>query len=146
MREILFRGKRLDNGEWVEGGIYLECEKCFIIRSVRYIPDTRDWDTAEYYENNPTFTMEKIAVDPETVGQFTGVKDKNGKKIFDGDVIRERVGDHDAGSLYTVHWVERDGFLFVDNHYKFEWKHDVYFTKDIEVVGNVFDNPELVGK
>ena len=82
-REILFRAKSIQTGRWISG-YYFEDEdsKSYIgyMSKKRYIPDTRDWDTAEYYENNPTYNwvFVKEEVDPETVGECTGLTDKNG--------------------------------------------------------------------
>ena len=126
MREILFRGKRIDNGEWVEGSLLTgdngECEICYGTPRVR-------------------ITYEVI---PETVGQFTGLYDKNGKKIFEGDIL----GFSDR--LTTVFWHAHLG-CWDTNFLKFTNKEnkrddmsplnwDYYST----VIGNIHDNPELL--
>ena len=74
MRNILFRGKRLDNGEWVEGGFFKTDDECYIITNSDGITFFDLWDLAEF-------------VIPETIGQYTGLT-INGKKIFEGDIVK----------------------------------------------------------
>ena len=130
MREILFRGKRLDNGEWVEGYyVHLgptDCQRAYII---------------------PTYAsaLYVIEVDPFTVGQYTGLMDKNGKRIFEGDIIRwtdwkaetyERVG------VYDTEWNRFAVFL---NGAESAGMNKWLDLGGIEVSGNIHDNPELLG-
>lgn len=124
MREILFRGKRLDDGEWVDG--YL------------YITHNGEHEISIYNDevNIERWTHE---VDPSTVGQYTGLKDKNGKKIFDGDIVK-RVGDK-----CVVKWTEEDAkFIIIGSMTKLDFS--LCFAEHLEVIGNIHDNPELLEK
>lgn len=142
MREILFRGKRVDNGEWIEGGYAENGGKTFIIVRTRYIPDTRDWDAVEYYENNPCYHLSMIEVDPETVCQYTGLTDKNGRKIFEGDILSfSAYGENYKGDVRVIKgnftiWCGKCA-PFLDDALE---KHSAI------VIGNIFDNPELIGE
>lgn len=140
MREIIFRGRRIDSNTWVEGYIYADAdEKAYIIRRTRYYPDTRDWDTAEYYENNPHYTESYIEINPNTVGQYTGLKDKNGKMIFEGDIVHyDTLGPYSGPEYYIPHVgpvIFSDLCCFLPL---------TYCVRDtLEVVGNIYDNPEM---
>ena len=125
MREILFRGKRIDNGEWVEGFLY--------------ITHNGEYEIGRY---DPYVDIERITfvVAPATVGQYTGLTDKNGQMIFEGDIVdilteNEETGvvAYDDGGFL----VNADGFC-VDFHSNIN-------GSDLEVIGNIHDNPELLG-
>jgi len=125
MREVLFRGKRVDNGEWVEG--YLS-------------PFTGlDYDTKERWSIR-WYILGCAEVIPETVGQFTGMTDKNGKQVFDGDIL----ADHRGGNA-TVAW---DGdnarWIGCDSDGWFGCAADEFSYR--EVIGNIHDNPELTAE
>ena len=124
MREILFRGKRADNGEWAYG---MPCygDDTFTISGVE-----AGLQIGDVYD-----------VDPATVGQFTGLTDKNGKKIFEGDIINgyTMTGMNDRRGE-PVTWSELfSGWYAGENKSMYGGLGEIY-----EVIGNIHDNPELV--
>ena len=133
MREILFRGKRKDNGKWVEGW---------------YVPpvDYRGshWDASISYKVKEGH-LEDVEVIPESISEFTGLTDKNGKKIFEGDIV--------AGALYWQELPKNGVVAFRDGSFGLVWyrgdiEHFNPFTSmcniTYEVIGNIHDNPELL--
>ena len=122
MREILFRGKREDNGEWVEG---------FLIG--RYDPMQKEHIIKNAFIDNGTCFYDPDKVIPETVGQFTGLTDKNGKRIFEGDCIGCK---HNVVEYY-------DGTFTINGDRPLSWLKN---TSNFVVVGNIHDNPELLNK
>ncbi|EAC2777458.1 YopX family protein [Listeria innocua] len=129
MREIEFRGKRIDNGEWVYGNLMqFEDSATFIFADERKGASTLTY--AHFIINN------MHAIDEKTLGQYTGVKDKNGKKIFEGDICWE-----EHNECYGVVKFEEGKFLYV-------WENiaeDLWEVADsIEIYGNIHENPELL--
>ena len=117
MREILFRAKRADNGEWVEGYYIVAAGMAFM----------------------SIFTVkEPIRVNHKTIGQYTGLTDKNGKKIFEGDIVKVR---RQYKSLICVVEWQICGFTIRDQK---DSSYIIYDKIDIEVIGNIYDNPELL--
>lgn len=117
MREILFRGKRTDNGKWIEGSyVKMPTEEICIMT-----------DKIE--------TKFVFGILPETVGQFTGLIDRNGTKIFEGDVV------HLIGGEFYQGYHEIDENIVVK-----DITDCVYFgeVELLEVIGNIHDNPELM--
>ena len=136
MREILFRGKT-DKGEWVQGVPFFEEERCYIIEDL-FICD-------EYDCTGAVNTM----VIPETIGQFTGLTDKNGTKIFEGDIVEGHCHSQWSHRLQRCVVVyDRDSFKsrhylnYPNEKHYFEYK--VLFSKDVVVIGNIHDNPEIL--
>ena len=131
MREILFRGKRLDNGDWVYGYYVhigpVSCQRAYIIPEY----------ASSLYVNE---------VDPSTVGQYTSLKDKNGKRIFDGDIAKVLQGK-DKDIAYVG--FENGAFMLypkTGNIYERTLWEYWYNDWDVEVIGNITDNPELLEK
>lgn len=133
MREILFRGKRIDNGEWVEG--FYVC-----------IPDTHYIMTGKFDSlTNGIINSEAYHVDFSTVGQFTGLTDGNGVKIFEGDIVE--FSHPYAGK--SIHAVVQDGCGWnLSNFYAscFDCPGCAFSegTEYMTVIGNIYDNPELL--
>lgn len=128
MREILFRGKRTDNGEWVEG-YYYKAKYC------RTDDELCDYITVPHPKeyNEPS---SHYIINPETVGQYTGLKDKNGTKIFEGDIAK-RVW-LDKTSFYQI--VYDNGLASFIGQAGLEFTTFDYDSTEFEVVGNIYDN------
>lgn len=125
-REILFRGKRLDNGEWTCGSLLTYADgSCFIC--------------CEIYPGK----LNKLQVDPATVGQYTGLPDKNGKKIFEGDIVKM---DSFTPPVKQISFIE-GAFCFADK--SGEYCADIHYIhhggkNHATVIGNFWDTPELL--
>ena len=125
MREILFRGKQADNEKWVIG--YLSSKHTITIQT-------------------PCGHMDEIVICADTVGQFTGLTDKNGKRIFEGDIAKVLQGK-DKDIAYVG--FENGAFMLypkTGNIYERTLWEYWYNDWDIEVIGNITDNPELLEK
>ena len=141
MREILFRGKRIDNGEWIEGQL-LHFTSSVGNHELSIIVESCEWDNA-----NEWFNLGKRAkVDPETVGQYTGLTDKNGKKIFEGDIISEKPPMNEIAYIGYVAYDEEAAVwrFMINNDGKYNGVLFGTYSRSYTVIGNIHDNPELM--
>lgn len=137
MREILFRGKRLDNGEWVEGTI------------IDYYPNMAYMKTKVVNVLGREM-LDYVEVIPETVGQFTGLIDKSGKKIFEGDIVDASSEWWDAcgpaghdSPILPVEW--DDYFCGFTPFANYDCDCGVYIeASNCTVIGNIHNNAELL--
>ncbi|WP_302942837.1 YopX family protein [Alistipes putredinis] len=127
MREIKFRGKRLDNGEWIEGDLLRMNGHWFI-----------------FLDPAPE-GIDKYAVDPATVGEFTGLKDKNGKEIYEGgDVMEIPETDFNAEIIGRVLF-EEDAYYIIPLRGGHLWGlHWSLRKHDAKIIGNIHDNPKFL--
>jgi uncharacterized phage protein (TIGR01671 family) len=124
LREILFRGKRVGSGEWIEGCLIQDNTQSRITTSIgRY--------------NGEMCECRSYEVIPETVGQYTGLKDKNGKEIFEGDIVECRAGETWQGVREYDNIIEVT-FGFTDEMW------DLLECEEIEVIGNIYENKNLL--
>ena len=154
MREILFRGKRVDNGEWVDGSLFIDEDYNKHEILVGYVNYRVAWE-----------------VIPETVGQFTGFTDNHGKRIFEGDVLRAMVNEREESNelmefglsdkptkvptgkkveaFWSVEWKQFRGSVGwraygKNRRFNCQLTPNAIFNSECEVIGNIHDNPELL--
>lgn len=147
MREILFRGKSTNGIGWIEGSL-----------RITTIQPADDAPYKQYEIEDTTLGLFPNdfmcgiceTVDSETVGQFTGLTDKNGKKIFEGDIVAQNWYDHNEPAddsfgevvfceydcSFSVMDVEKDGIVPLGKCHAYHW--------EAEVIGNIHDNPDLL--
>ncbi len=132
MREILFKAKRKDNGEWVEGGYFSEpyTDKKFIIC----------WNSMGLGFN------EFIEIDPDTLCQYTGLTDKNGKEIWENDICDRKEKYPEIVTYNKGDWQLDYSYVFSKEIHNDACNLGFYACERncVEVIGNIFDNPDLL--
>ena len=139
MREILCRGKSLDNGKWESGYLLENQGRTFIYQATN---------------DNGRISVAAVEVDSATVGQYTGLKDKNGKSFWEGDIFKE----DDSGIVRSIFRVP-GGLAFEDNPVAFGYDHRApvypyssiaemqnasWLSQCCEIIGNIHDNAGLI--
>ena len=121
IREVIFRGKRADNGEWIEGSL-LGIDWCDKPSTYSIAPNT---PVSVFY-----------SVIPETVGQYTGLTDKNGVRIFEGDIVdyisSDVIGNPKTGTIIVEDMTDYDTMIYL-NH-----------SEELQIIGNIHDNPDIL--
>lgn len=158
MREILFRGKRMDNGEWIEGYYAIQSNHACFAHELKH----QHFIFKDIFLDFNLGGLQEFDVIPETVGQYTGLTDKNGKKIFEGDIVG--ITFHSDAKYQYLIWfnkemscweaIETKDIRFNGNDYygnNVEYSDFCFMLQDpygdvesVKIIGNLHDNPELL--
>lgn len=152
-REIKFKGKRVDNGEWIEGDLYKFKDICFIIPEY-----SKKWS-----DNGGDPDFDLVHVFKETVCQYTGLEDKNGVEIYKGDIVKSvckkqkpikdiddlfHIYEYEDKIFYNViDWyqgIKISGWRIKGKIFQTQLKRSTINNMNIEVIGNIFDNQDLL--
>lgn len=145
MREIEFRGKRIGNGEWLVSKTVVRADGGFFLAlpDAEVYGDYRNRAGVTHLCCNKGFLAE---VSPKTVGQYTGLKDKNEIRIFEGDVLIVNSSYHgldEENGAAVVNWSEED-CKWVIGYPGLQFDLGSFYSAQLETVGNIYDNPELL--
>lgn len=140
MREILFKGKRIDNGEWIEGSLIdldIDSGYCYIVQPYK---------KASILPIIFLITDRMKLVDPETLCQFTGLFDKNGNRIWENDICDRKEKYPEVVKMTNGDWT-LDYSYAIGRDYGNSYCNLGFYVNErkcVEVIGNIFDNPELL--
>ena len=151
-REIIYRGKRFDRDEWIYG-FYVEST-----RSWNGGHPHKSWILDSPFTNGGWFALQgRLPVKDDTVGQYTGLKDIKGNRIFEGDIVTDAISKGKPFGVITWH---QDGYFFIDADFGKRNQYNQSYTPlgemlrvkisgrpiEIEVMGNIHDNKDLIEK
>lgn len=138
MKKIKFRGLRTDGKGWVYGMLF---------HNNKIVTETVSYESPLVEKGSPCYKYEYINIIPESVGQFTGLHDKNGKEIYEGDIVsyKRNVGNWTGKSLTTIHEIifteEINAFVMKDNSSYIKLRK--HWGYEYEVIGNIHEKNKL---
>lgn len=147
MREIKFRAKRVDNGEWAYGGL-IEADDFCIIDQHNELYTERDYN---FRGDTHFFQLSGVMCDKKTVGQFTGLCDSKGKEIYEGDIFTvngkfpkliEYRQDYAGFCMANLYDLTLQPYVYPWQQIRPDWWND--YKREIEIIGNRYDNPDLM--
>lgn len=140
MREILFRGQSIDDSEWFEGNL----QKTYYCNEFTNFKMEEEYRITEYNYNPDSMSGFEEIVIPDTVGQYTGLTDKNGTKIFEGDIVKYETSTAHFHNAEVVYDMGSFALKFSEKFAKYPQHRILRCKLYCEVVGNIYDNPELI--
>ena len=142
MREILFRGKSIKTNQWIYGGFHIweKRQVCALSNDSLKVDEISYVITVNSFADwNMPRTMQAVEVIADTVGQYTGLTDRNGRKIFEGDIVNILTENEEFGII-----TYDDGGFFVDaSTFSVDFMNNINGS-DIEVIDNIHDNPKAL--